>query len=157
MKPRNDAALILCHYLQQETDLLDGHRDPTDVVPHWFYNHNKPKKFTKPRPEPRPASPEVLIRIKAWDEDPCFDLANTEIPEEWTAEELETLQYYETAVKEWAVEKYRWELAQDLILFRKWIYWLTRFTNMDISDRQVMQFAGLIPPDEEDLLPPDEE
>lgn len=144
----NDAALILTHYLQQEPDLLDGHTAPTSIVPYWFYNLNLPEKFSVPRPEYLgPKRPELITRLINWVKDPCFDLApsTSEEKEKFTAAEIEALWHYERQVKQWKCEKYYWELGQDLTLLRKWIYWVSQFTNMKLMDWQVMHMGGLIP------------
>ena len=142
----NDAALILTHYLQQEPDLLDGHTDPTKIVPYWFYNLNEPEKFTVPRPEyVGPRTPEVMARIAAWVKDPCFDLSCPRIDEDFNDVEIEGLTYYEKAVKQWQYERRQWDIGQELTILRKWIYWLSRFTNMNLMDWQVMKMGGLIP------------
>ena len=141
--------MLLIHYLKQETDLLDGFRADC-VVPIWFKELNPMEKFTKPRPEyVGPNTPEVLERIAAWNYDPIFDLAKPGIEENFNDVEIEGMGYYELAVKEWNRERFRWRLAQELTLLRKWIFWITKFTNMDLFDNQVMEMAGLIPPDEE--------
>lgn len=144
-----DAAVILIYYLQQDYDLLDGHTDPTRIVPHWFYNLNEQKKFNVPRPEyVGPRTPKVMERIVCWHKDPCFDLSDPPIEEDFNDVEIEGLKYYERDVKQWEVEKYHFELSQQFTLLRKWIYWLSQFTHMEFNDNQVMAFAGLVPDDD---------
>ena len=141
MKPFSDSTFFLCTFLQQEPKLLDGYPHPPTIIPTWFQAKNKQRPFTvEPPVYVGPATGEILGRIANWKHDPIFDLPHQDF---FTEEQNEALEAYQAEFSEWAAKKGQWEIAQNLIQLRKWIYWLTRYVNMNILDGGAMEFAGL--------------
>ena len=142
MKPLSAADLILTAYLQQEPLLLNGEANSHIIVPQWFQE----KYPILPFPEKMPVyagtedTPELLGRVKNWLADSCYDLPDSEF---FTDAQNWALEAYQAQINRWRDQKNQWMIAQNLMQFRKWLYWLTRFSWMNITDEQVLEFAGL--------------
>ena len=142
MKPLSAADLILASYLQQDLLLLNGDSKGFEIIPPWFQQKNP----TLPFPEKMPVyagpddTPELLARVNDWLADACYDLPDSEF---FTDAQNWALEAYQAQIQEWTQKKYEWVISQNLIQLRKWIYWVTRFSWMDITDGVAMEMAGL--------------
>ena len=142
MKPIiSDSALILAFYLQQEPQLLGGEPNPSIIIPNWFKRKNETLLFPEKKPiYSGPDSEEILARIASWLDDPCFDLPDSDF---FTDVQNESLKAFQDQIEDWKEKNHEWYISQNLIQLRKWIYWLTRFSWMDITDGVAMEMAGL--------------
>lgn len=141
MSQFSDATIIVNSILIQNPYLFDGKPNPSSIVPYWFRVKNPAQPFLEESPKyVGPERREILERIKNWISYPCFDLPDSDF---FSPDENKALEEYEKSYREWRNKKDEWNIAQNLIQLRKWIYWLTRFTNMNILDPAVMEFANL--------------
>ena len=142
MKPFSDSALLLSTYIQADPDLLHGGPISYGIVPEWFRNKNQPPPFPEKKPVyDGPETDKILGRIEDWLSDPCYDLPE---PDFFTGAQNKALAAYQAQIEEWRPKKREWAIAQNLILLRKWIYWVSRFSCMDLSDEQVFEFSPSI-------------
>ena len=142
MKPLSAADLILATYLQLDSELLNGDSLAYGIVPRWFQQKYPKKRFPENQPVyAGPKNDDILGRIANWLEDPCFDLQEDLF---FTEEQNRALAYYQSETEEWVANKRQWDISQNLRQLRTWIYWVSRFSCMDLSDEQVFEFSPSI-------------